>query len=111
MPYIQMNTNIAVDCKQEICRLLAEDVTMLTGKSPLRVMAEINDNRYMYFALSEEPCMKIKVELFHSSELSDKEAYAAKIMSVISSYTGISVDRIYLNFEEFEQWGNGGTLK
>lgn len=113
MPYIQINTNMNFDRqqKEELSRQLTARITTLTNKRPESTMVEINDDKYMFFQLNEEPCMKIRIELFRKSELSEKRAYVEEIMKLISAETGVDIYRIYLSIGEYDNWGSKGTLR
>ena len=113
MPYVQINTNKTVsdDDQVQLCRKTAELITVLPGKKPERTMVEINDGRRMYYGGNEQPCAKVRVELFRHTDDDYKREYCEKLIRIISEITEIDVNRIYTIFTEYDNWGSEGTYR
>ena len=113
MPYVQMNTNACLTDAQikELETGAAELITLLPNKKIESTMVEIGQSRRMYFACSEEVCMKVKVELYNESPFENRKQYAEELMKKISSITDIPESRIYLTFSTYDHWGRDGILK
>ena len=113
MPYLRLSTNIEIkeEDKKQIAEEIADRIVILAGKKPERTMVEIADGEYMYFALNDEPCMKIRLELFKASDMAFKQEFVRQITGFISKKTGIPTERIYLTISEYENWSSGGIIR
>lgn len=113
MPYVQMNTSADLSREQKTAleKKIAEQITLIPNKIPENTMVEINDGLDMYFLCTDEPCMKISVELFNPAPFEAREAYAVTIMKYASEVTRIPESRIYMNYVTFDHWGRDGILK
>ena len=113
MPYLRLSTNISIndEDKKRMAEEIADRIVILVGKKPERTMVEISDNDYMFFALSDDPCMKIRLELFKSMDMAFKQEFVRQIVGFISAKTGIPTERIYLTISEYENWSSGGVIR
>ena len=113
MPYLRLSTNITIneEAKRELAEEIADRIIILVGKKPERTMVEISDNDYMFFAMNDDPCMKIRLELFKSMDMAFKQEFVRQIVGVISQKTGIPAERIYLTISEYENWSSGGVIR
>ncbi len=113
MPYVQYNTNKHIFNQQrgEILEATTSLITLITGNKPESTMVTINDDLCMMFALTNDECLKIDVQLYNEASLEDRNRFAEELMERVSLITGIDVSRIYLTFSAFEHWGRDGILK
>ena len=113
MPYVQIETNriLSDERKAELCLKAAEMITIIPAKKPERTMVTINDGLTMLFGCNELPCARVKVDLFHHTEDEYKKEYAEKLLRTVAEETSIDLDRIYLTFAEYDNWGSEGYYR
>ena len=113
MPYVQINTNRNLTAEEQavLCCKASELITVLPSKKPERTMVEVNDGCRMYYGGNEQPCAKVRVELFRHTDDEYKKEYCEKLISVISETAEIDVNRIYMIFTEYDNWGSEGTFR
>ncbi len=113
MPYVQMNTNCPLSEQQKTALLngAAEMITVIPTKTPERTMVEVNDGKNMIFGCNDQPCMKVRVELFHDAPYEAKREYLQKLFALIRETAGIEESRIYMTFLIYDEWGSGGSLR
>jgi len=113
MPFIKIATNVDMGEEKRalMARKIAENITLLPGKTPERTMVEIEDGKTMLFGCSFDPCMKARVELFGHSPAEAKAALARVLTELAGSEAGVAPDRVYITFPEYGSWGSGGALR
>ena len=109
MPYINVSTSAKVDDKEKLLEEISILIATLTKKSKRFVMAKLDDNCQMYFN-DESPCFFLEVKSIGSLNPSEM---AKPISHFIYEKIGISIDKIYISFEDvpasFWAW-NGRTF-
>ncbi|MDD8049070.1 MAG: phenylpyruvate tautomerase MIF-related protein [Thomasclavelia sp.] len=112
MPFITFSTNHKLTLKQEVTikKETGKLISIIPSKSEKALMIHMEDNQIMYYGGSEEPCMMINVAMFHHPEFENKKKFTEELIKMINQTTNISIDNIYLKFEEYDSWGKGGTL-
>lgn len=114
MPYLKVNTNLAVADSQakpmlsQLSQLLAAE----TGKPERYVMVELADERPLLFAGSDQPLAYLECK---SIGLSPKQAktLSSSLCRTLNQQLGIAPDRVYIEFSNCpaEFWGwNGSTF-
>ena len=109
MPYINVSTSAKVKDKKKLLKEISILISSLTNKSKRFVMAKLDDNSEMYFE-DESPCCYLEIKSIGS--LSPSEM-AKPICKFIYEKIGVSLDKIYICFEDVpaEMWGwNGRTF-
>ena len=112
MPFINIKTNVDVKKEKEelIKSSLGQLITLLPGKSESWLMINIEKNNSMYFKGSDSPLALVKVELYGSSSKDNYNKLTNAITSLLNKELSIDEDRIYVRFEEVENWGYSGSL-
>lgn len=114
MPYLQLNTNLAVDAEQsqqlltECSRLLAKE----TSKPERYVMVEINPGKAMLFGDGDQPLAYLECKSIGLSA-SQARSLSASLTTLLTAHLPLSADRIYIEFSNCapEFWGwNGSTF-
>ena len=111
MPYISTNTNIKISSQQEfeLKKAFAKAIELIPGKSEQWLMLKFNESQRMWFAGDNAPMCMLEVENFGSSSQSSYDALTAELTSIVSNILDISPIRIYVKYEEIEQWGWNGS--
>lgn len=112
MPYVRISTNMNLSAYQlsQLKKETAGLIIQIQGKKPESTMVEIDDKKEMYFGLSDEPCARVRIDIFRDSPDEEKRSYAEAVCALIQQVTAIPTDRIYLTYSVFDQWGYGGKL-
>ena len=109
MPYINISTSAKIKDKKKFLDEVTSLISSLTNKSRRFVMAKIDDDSEMYFD-NECPCCFVEIKSIGSINTSEM---TKPICDFIYAKIGISLDKIYLRFEEVPapMWGwNGKTF-
>lgn len=112
MPYIEAKLS---------CKLSPEKIEMLKsgfgkaiecipGKSEGWLMVNIEDGKNMFFkGNANGDTAFIAVSVFGKAPDKACSALTGEICSLISNITGISPDRTYITYSEFDKWGWNGS--
>ena len=108
MPYINVSTSAKIKDKKKILEEISILVSSLTNKSKRFVMAKLDDNLEMYFD-DESPCCFLEIKSIGSLNPS---AMAKPISDFVCEKMGISVDKIYISFEDVpaSMWAWNGRI-
>ena len=109
MPYINVSTSAKIEDKKKLLQEISILVSSLTNKSERFVMAKLEDNSEMYFE-DENPCCFLDIKSIGSLNPSEM---AKPISNFIHEKMGISIDKIYIAFEDVpaSSWAwNGKTF-
>ena len=110
MPIINISTSVKIKNKKDFLEKSTDILASLTNKSKKFVMAKIEDCLEMYFAEDNSPCCYVEIKSIGSL----KPANMSKpLCEFISNELGISINRIYISFEDIpaKMWGwNGKTF-
>ena len=109
MPFINISTSAKVEDKNKLLEEIAILISTLTNKSKRFVMAKLEDESKLVFD-DESPCCYIEIKSIGSLNPSEM---TKTICSFVHEEMGISIDKIYICFEDVpaEMWGwNGRTF-
>ena len=109
MPYINISTSAKVDDKKKLLEEISILVSTLTNKPKKFIMAKLEDESKLIFD-DCSPCCFLEIKSIGS--LSPR-VISPPICSFIHKKIGVSIDKIYICFENFpaEMWGwNGKTF-
>ena len=106
MPYINMNTNVAIsnDSKISIKSKLGKAIELL-GKSESWLMIGFEDKCDMYFKGSDAPAAFVDISVFGKSTDSQCEKMTAEVCKILGGELGLPADRIYVKYTGTSQWG------
>ena len=110
MPYISTKTNVKISADNEarMRAALGKAIEAIRGKSERWLMLSFCDEVRMAFSGDTSPTAMIEVEIFGSASSEEYADLTAKITDIISSELSISLDRIYVKYEEIDTWGWSG---
>jgi phenylpyruvate tautomerase PptA (4-oxalocrotonate tautomerase family) len=114
MPFLKLNTNVALDTEQK-SKMLAELSQLMskeTGKPERYVMISIMESNAMLFAGSASPLAYLECKSIGLST-SQAKSLSASICQLLNTRLSIPRDRIYIEFSNCpaEFWGwNGSTF-
>ena len=114
MPYLKLNTNVAIDQEQTprllkgLSRLMAQE----TGKSERYVMMDLESGKTMSFAGTDEPLAYLECKSIGLSGAQAK-SLAKSLCQTLAQELNLPPDRIYIEFSNCpaDFWGwNGSTF-
>ncbi len=112
MPFI--NTKVTTEISKEKEAVLKErfgKAMSLIGKPEAYLMLNFEDNQRMWFAGdNSEDTAFLDVSILHTAPRASYEKLTEALCLIISEELLISPDRIYVKFEETENWGHAGNL-
>ncbi len=114
MPYLKLNTNVAIDDAQapKLLSQLSQIVAQETGKPERYVMVEVNAEKAMLFAGDRKPLAYLECKSIGLSARQAKSLSAA-LSPLLGTALAIPPDRIYIEFSHCpaQFWGwNGSTF-
>jgi hypothetical protein len=84
---------------------------LIPGKSEGVLMISIDDGKYMAFRGVVCDCAHVVVKLYKPSPLEAKREFTEAFLAALEDATGIAPGDVFLTFEEYENWGSGGTYR
>ena len=112
MPFINTKVNVAVSPEKEenIKSALGRAIACIRGKSEGWLMVNIEDSQRLYFRGDKiTPDAFVEVTIYGSASRNEYNALTAEITNILGSELGISPDRIYVKYEEVQNWGWNGS--
>ena len=107
MPFInaKFSDTVTPEKEYELKAALGEAITLL-GKTEQYLMVEIEDNRRLYFGgNNDKPIAFFDVALLQSAPRASYEKLTERLCGIAEEYMGVDGDRVYVKFEETENWG------
>jgi phenylpyruvate tautomerase len=108
MPYLKLNTNISISTEQEpqLLKQLSQQVAKETAKPERYVMVELEGDKAMLFAGSNEPLAFIECKSIGLGAVQCK-SLAASLCQILENTINIPPDRVYIEFSNCpaEYWG------
>ena len=114
MPYLKITTNKSIDAtqKQDLLKAASKMVASELGKPEQYMMVSVESPVPMQFAGTDEPCAFLELRGLGVPE-SKTNRLSFLLCNLMKSQTGISGDRVYINFADIKPqlWGwNGETF-
>ena len=111
MPLISVTTNQKVDKKtaDNLKAACGTAITILPGKTERWLMVEIEGEKSLYFAGTDEPCAIASVEILGKAAPAVYETMTAAMCDILSAALNVPKDRVYVKYEEISTWGWNGT--
>lgn len=114
MPFInsKVTVKLSENQKESLKAQLGQAITCIPGKSEGWLMVGIEDEYCLYFQGNQNaPAAFVEVKIFGHASAKDFDRMTAKICEIYEKELGIPQNRIYVTYEEVENWGwNGGNF-
>ena len=110
MPFININTNVAVSKQQEVAvkTKLGKAIELLPGKSESWLMVGFEAEHPLYFRGSDsERIAFVEVSVYGKVSRSAADRLTAAITEILGQELGI--EQSYIKYEEVEIWGWNGS--
>lgn len=113
MPYVSISTPKALSAaeKDALKSSVGTLIAIIPGKSEAVLMVDIMDDHAMYFRGKEIPCAFVDVRLYGPAPFEEKKDFTEQLCAAIEKDIGVPKGDIFLNIQEFGNWGSGGTFK
>lgn len=111
MPFIDSKVTVKLNKeKKELLKSkLGEIITNIPGKSEEYLMVGFEDNYSLYFAGKElEYGAFVNVKIFGKAKKEDLEKITKDICNLYEEELNIPQDKIYVTYDEVENWGFNG---
>ncbi len=112
MPYIEakVSCTLTEDKIQQMKTAFGKAIECVPGKNEGWLMVNIEDGKKMFFQGNNNgDTAYISVSIFGKAAKEAYNALTGEICSVVSSIAGISPDRIYVTYDEYDKWGWNGS--
>lgn len=109
MPLITTKASTEISKEKEV--ILKEKfgkAIELINKSESWLMIDFQENRHLWFKGDSAPSAMVEVDLLGKASDSGYDALTKAITDIVSDELGISADRIYVKYNEFDHWGYNG---
>ncbi len=112
MPFINSKVSVAMskEKKESVKKKLGEAISLIPGKSESWLMVGFEDSYDLYFKGNQDaPTAFIEVKVYGSAPSDALNEMTGAISDIFSGEIGIPKDRIYIKYEEVENWGWNGS--
>ncbi len=111
LPFINVRANVEIpqEKAEQIKSELGKAISCIRGKSEAWLMVSIEDGCRLYFrGDGDTPAAFVEVKIYGSAGRAEYDALTAQITAITSDSLSISPDRIYVKYEEVQNWGYNG---
>lgn len=111
MPFIDSKVTVKLDKeKRDILKSkLGEIITNIPGKTEEYLMIGFEDNYSLYFAGKElEYGAFVNIKIFGKAKKEELESITKDICNLYEKELNIAQDKIYITYDEVENWGFNG---
>lgn len=111
MPFINSKVTVKMsDAQKETVKArLGKAVSILPGKSESWLMVGFEDNQTLYFQGNQNaPTAFVEVKVYGRASSSAYNALTGEITKTLTEELAIPANRIYVKYEEVENWGFNG---
>lgn len=114
MPFVNSKVTVKLtqDDKEVLKGELGKAVASILGKAENWIMIGFEDECSLYFkGNNDKPSAFVEVKIFGSASHDKFNQLTARICDIFQSRLSIPSDRIYVKYEEVDEWGwNGGNF-
>lgn len=114
MPFINSKVTVSMneEKKESVKTRLGQAISIIPGKSENWLMVGFEDNYDLYFQGNQNAeTAFVEVKIFGSAAGGVYDRLTAEICKIFNEELGIEPNRIYVKYEEVENWGwNGGNF-
>lgn len=112
MPFINSKVSVAMsqEKKEAVKAKLGEAITLIPGKSENWLMVGFEDSYDLYFQGNQNaPTAFVEVKIYGGASAEVFSKLTGAICKIYGEELGISAERIYVKYEEVENWGWNGS--
>ncbi len=112
MPFInaKVSVKISEEKKEAIKAKLGKAIELIPGKSENWLMVGFEDQYTLYFKGQQfEKIAFVEVKIFGSAGRRAYEQLTSTICSILNEELSIPFDKVYVTYQEIENWGWNGS--
>ena len=112
MPFINAKVSVKVsEGKQETIKAkLGKAIELIPGKSENWLMVGFEDQYTLYFKGQQfEKIAFVEVKIFGSADKKTYDQLTSTICSILNEELSIPADKVYVTYQEIENWGWNGS--
>lgn len=112
MPFIGAKVSVKISSEKEeiIKKKLGEAIALIPGKNETFLMIGFEDEHSLYFGGEKlEKGAFIEVKIFGKANKEDYAKLTAEICNIYEEELGIPQNKIYVKYEEVQDWGWNGS--
>lgn len=112
MPFINSKVSVAMDRekKEAVKARLGQAITLIPGKSESWLMVGFEDSYDLYFKGNQDaPTAFVEVKVYGGASPEVFSKMTGAICEIYQEELGIPQDRIYVKYEEVDNWGWNGS--
>lgn len=112
MPFINSKVSVAMnqDKKEAVKKKLGQAISLIPGKSENWLMVGFEDSYDLYFqGNQDEPTAFVEVKIYGGASAAVFSELTGAICDIYQQELGIPKNRIYVKYEEVENWGWNGS--
>lgn len=111
MPYIATTTNVKLpeDKRKVLKKRMGDAIALLPGKSERWLMLSWRDETPMAFQGQEAPCAMCEVKLYGAASPDAYNKLTAALCQMMEQEAGVPQSRVYVTYQEIENWGFDGS--
>lgn len=112
MPFINSKVTVAMtdEKKENVKRRLGEAISIIPGKSENWLMVGFEDSYDLYFqGNNKEETAFVEVKIFGGANASVYNEMTQAICKIMEEELSIPQSRVYVKYEEVENWGWNGS--
>jgi len=113
MPFVKVSVGkplSEVECLS-VYDIVKDNISVIPGKTVDNSMVQVEGNALTFMKAEKMPCVFIDVRLYGTAPQEAKAEFVEKTCAGISELLGIGVGNIYMNIQEFSNFGAGGAWK
>lgn len=112
MPFINSKVSIKMTGaqKEAVKTRMGKAIAAIPGKSEGWLMAGFDDDYSLYFKGNQDaPTAFIEVKIYGSASDEDYNRLTGLLSKIFEEELGISRERIYVSYQEIQNWGWNGS--
>lgn len=112
MPFINSKVSVKMspEKREAVKAKLGEAIKLVPGKSENWLMVGFEDSYDLYFQGNQNgPTAFVEVKIYGGGTRDAFEKLTAEICKIYEAELGIPANRIYVKYEEVENWGWNGS--
>lgn len=112
MPFINSKVTVKLsdDQKEQLKKSLGQAISCIPGKSESWLMVGIEDEYCLYFQGNQDaPTAFVEVKIFGHASAKDYDKMTGTLCKIYERELKIPADRVYITYQEIENWGWNGA--
>lgn len=112
MPYIEakFSSKLTEEKIEALKTAFGKAIECIPGKSESWLMVNIEDNKKLFFkGNADADTAYLSVSVFGNAQKTAYEALTEKLCEAVYEIVGVSPERTYITYSEYDKWGWNGS--